>query len=274
MEDIFPSLLQKIKAAFENARLDSKLLQGLLEKLERDQANYLDANQYAIEIGEILSKVLGAYLNNDSLPNGKMYYNIAKRLLDDVLGRNYELVTDYTRKVQEDLNIKAKIGLSVQIPELNQDRIVGLVNRLASEEDFGAVKWLLDETIVNFTQSIVDDSIQKNAEFHNKVGLHPKITRKTAGKCCKWCQGLEGSYRYPSVPHDVYRRHINCRCTVEYNPRDGKLQNVHTKKWSNIDLAEVERRKQIGIESDEERKRKREERIAKFGNPGKSSKQR
>ena len=72
MEDIFPSLLQKIKAEFEKARLDSEILEELLEKLEENKANYLDANQYAIEIGEILSKVLGTYLSNESLPDGKM----------------------------------------------------------------------------------------------------------------------------------------------------------------------------------------------------------
>ena len=60
MEDMFPALLQKIKTEFEQARLDSKILEELLEKLEENKANYLDANQYAIEIGEILSNVLGA----------------------------------------------------------------------------------------------------------------------------------------------------------------------------------------------------------------------
>jgi len=49
------------------------------------------------------------------------------------------------------------------------------VNRLASEESFDDVKWLLDDPIVNFSQSIVDDSIRKNAEFHHKVGLSPKL---------------------------------------------------------------------------------------------------
>lgn len=266
MEDMFPSLLQKIKAEFEKARLDSEILEELLEKLEENKANYLDANQYAIEIGEILSKVLGAYLSNESLPDGKMYYNIAKRLLEDVLGQNYDLVSDYTEKVQEDLNLRANLRIPAQVPELNQDRIDGLVNRLASEDDFGAVKWLVGETIVNFTQSIVDDMIQKNVVFQYKAGLSPKITRRTAGKCCKWCQELEGSYKYPSVPNDIYRRHSNCRCTVEYYPQDGRRQNVHTRKWSNINQEDVERRKQIGIESAEERKRKRDERITKFGN--------
>ncbi|MBZ4284301.1 hypothetical protein LAJ55_15980, partial [Streptococcus pneumoniae] len=45
----------------KKARLDSEILEELLEK---NKVNYLDANQYAIEIGEILAKVLGAYLSN------------------------------------------------------------------------------------------------------------------------------------------------------------------------------------------------------------------
>ena len=188
VEDIVPSLLKKIKSEFEGARLDSEVLKDLLSKLHHSKASYLDANQYAIEIGEILSKALGASLTNETLPDGKMYYNIAQRVLTDVLGRNYELVSDYAEQVQKNLNSEAKIGLAAQVPELNQDRIDGLVNRLASEESFDDVKWLLDDPIVNFSQSIVDDSIRKNAEFHHKVGLSPKIVRRVVCHPCQWCK--------------------------------------------------------------------------------------
>ena len=248
VEDIVPSLLKKIKSEFEGARLDSEVLKDLLSKLHHSKASYLDANQYAIEIGEILSKALGASLTNETLPDGKMYYNIAQRVLTDVLGRNYELVSDYAEQVQKNLNSEAKIGLAAQVPELNQDRIDGLVNRLASEESFDDVKWLLDDPIVNFSQSIVDDSIRKNAEFHHKVGLSPKIVRRVVGHPCKWCKSLEGSYNYPEVPKDIYRRHGNCRCTVDYHPGNGKKQNVHTKRWAEDKKKSViEHRKKIGL---------------------------
>lgn len=263
VEDIVPSLLKKIKSEFEGARLDSEVLKDLLSKLHHSKASYLDANQYAVEIGEILSKALGAYLTNETLPDGKMYYNIAQRVLTDVLGRNYELVSDYTEQVQKNLNSKAKIGLATQIPELNQDRIDGLVNRLASEESFDDVKWLLDDPIVNFCQSIVDDSIRKNVEFHHKVGLSPKIVRRVVGHPCKWCKSLEGSYNYPEVPKDIYRRHGNCRCTVDYHPGNGKKQNVHTKKWTNEKQKLVKERSRIGIESVDEREQKRYNRVMK-----------
>ena len=263
VEDIVPSLLKKIKSEFEGARLDSEVLKDLLSKLHHSKASYLDANQYAIEIGEILSKALGAFLTNETLPDGKMYYNIAQRVLTDVLGRNHELVSDYAEQVQKNLNSEAKIGLAAQVPELNQDRIDGLVNRLASEESFDDVKWLLDDPIVNFSQSIVDDCIRKNVEFHHKVGLSPKIVRRVVGHPCKWCKSLEGSYNYPEVPKDIYRRHGHCRCTVDYHPGNGKKQNVHTKKWTNEKQKLVRKRSRIGIESVDEREQKRYNRVMK-----------
>lgn len=272
VEDIVPSLLKKIKSEFEGARLDSEILKDLLSKLHHNKASYLDANQYAIEIGEILSKALGASLTNETLPDGKMYYNIAQRVLTDVLGRNYELVSDYAEQVQKNLNSEARIGLTAQVPELNQDRIDGLVNRLASEESFDDVRWLLEEPVVNFTQSIIDDSIQKNAEFHHKSGLQPEIVRKAAYHCCEWCQEVQGTYKYPRVPKDIYRRHKCCKCTVDYDPKSGKVQNVWSKAWSESDKSDkIETRKSIGIQSEISQVRKLALQIGITSNPIKKS---
>lgn len=77
VEDIVPSLLKKIKSEFEGARLDSEVLKDLLSKLDHSKASFLDANQYAIEIGEILSKALGASLTNEMLPDGKKCITIS-----------------------------------------------------------------------------------------------------------------------------------------------------------------------------------------------------
>lgn len=272
VEDIVPRLLKKIKSEFEDARLDSEVLKDLLSKLHHSKASYLDANQYAIEIGEILSKTLGATLTNETLPDGKMYYNIAQRVLTDVLGRNHELVSDYAEQVQKNLNSEAKIGLAAQVPELNQDRIDGLVNRLASEESFDDVRWLLEEPVVNFTQSIIDDSIQKNAEFQHKSGLQPEIVRKSAYHCCEWCQEVQGTYKYPRVPKDIYRRHQRCKCTVDYDPKSGKVQNVWSKAWSKSDKSDkIETRKSIGIQSEISQVRKLALQIGIASNPIKKS---
>ncbi|WP_246060403.1 hypothetical protein [Peptoniphilus catoniae] len=55
--------------------------------------------------------------------------------------------------------------------------------------------------------------------------------RKEVGNCCDWCKEVVGVYEYPDVPKDVFRRHRYCRCTIDYAPRNWKIQNVHTKKF-------------------------------------------
>ena len=182
--DVLPGILQEVQERFEREYGESEIVRNAFATLEAKKATYKTANEFAIEIGEILSKALGASISADKLPDGKMYYNIAQRLLIDVLGRNHEIVSGYASGVQKNLNNEAKISLKVQIPELNQDRIAGIVNRFSSKEKFEDVSWLIGEPIVNFTQSIIDDSIQKNAEFHYKSGLQPEIVRKSYFHCC------------------------------------------------------------------------------------------
>lgn len=246
--DVLPKLLEEVKNEFELAYGESEIIRNAFAKLKAKKATYRTANDFAIEIGGILSKALGISISADKFPDGKMYYNIAQRLLTDVLGRNYELVSGYASDVQKNLNDKAKIGLKVQVPELNLDRIAGIVNRFSSEENFEDVSWLLGEPIVNFTQSIIDDSIRENAEFHHQFGLQPEIVRKSYFHCCDWCQEVQGNYKYPRVPKDVYRRHQHCRCIVDYDPKSGKIQNVWTKKISNKSSDELENRKRVNID--------------------------
>ena len=261
--DVLPSILKEVQERFERDFGKSEIVRNAFAALKGKKATYKTANEFAIEIGDILSKALGTSLSAGKLPDGKMYYNIAQRLLTDVLRRNHELVSGYTSDVQKNLNQEAKISLKVQVPELNLDRIAGIVNRFSSEENFEDVSWLLGEPIVNFTQSIIDDSIRKNAEFHHQSGLQPEIIRKSYFHCCEWCQEVQGNYKYPRVPKDVFRRHQHCRCIVDYDPKNGKTQNIWTKKWNSIDKERVERRKLIGVVSVDEREQKRYNRVMK-----------
>ncbi len=80
------------------------------------------------------------------------------------------------------------------------------------------------------------------------MGLKPKIIRRTTFKCCEWCDNLAGTYTYPDVPSDVYRRHENCRCTVIYDPADGSktVQDMRSKKWNeNINEQKIKERLNI-----------------------------
>ena len=229
--DIVPALLEEIQNEFDKRTYNSKKLKKAFLLLQNKKATYLDANNFAIEIGEILSDVLRTKITAEVLPDGKMYFNIADRILNPTMKKNYDLISNFIVDIQTELNRTANLRLKGQIPEFNQDRIDGIVNRISSEEDFESIKWLLDDPIINFSQSIVDDGIKANAEFHAKAGLQPKITRRVSGHACEWCSRLAGTYGYYEVPKEVYQRHERCRCTVDYNPGNGRKQDVWSKTW-------------------------------------------
>jgi len=228
--DIVPELLENIKKDFNKNMRQSSRLKAISELIKNGNASYSDANEYAIEIGELLAKSFNRFLTVDALPDGRMYYNIAERILNETLSNNHYLVSSMAAEIQTELNKQAGMGIKGIQPTLKQDRIDGLINRISSEELFEEIQWILNEPIVIFSQSVVDDAIKENAEFHVKSGLYPTVTRTAVGRACDWCKSIAGVYKYPNVPDDVYKRHSNCRCTVEYNPTDSKRVNVWTKE--------------------------------------------
>ena len=238
MDDIVPGMLEAIKKDFEKSMENNPAINRIAELLKNGTATYKDANNYATWTGQLHSGAIKKNIKVDMLPDGRMYYNIADRVIGSALGKNHELISDVAVKVQESMNKSAGIGIKAVKPKINQDRIDGLVEKLANEENFEKAKWLLDEPIVNFSQSIIDDTVKTNAELHAKSGLSPVIIRKSSGKCCDWCKEIVGTYTYPNVPDEIYRRHRYCRCTVEYDPGKGKRQNVWDKSWADVSAEE------------------------------------
>lgn len=263
MNDVAPELLEAVKKSFDKDFTENKKISDLQKIIKSGQATYEQANEFAIETGQTLAKAFKENLSGDVLPDGKMYYNIAEAVIKPSMENNYDIISEATVEIQASLNKNSKIGIKALEPELNTDRIDGIVNKVSNAENFDDVKWVLDEPVVNFSQSVVDDTLRTNVEFQHEAGLTPKIVRKVTGNCCKWCSSLAGKYSYPDVPKDVYRRHQRCRCTVEYDPGDGKVQNVHTKKWqSEAEHDKIEQRKTVGLKQDaKERPQDKEQRI-------------
>ncbi|GGN54902.1 hypothetical protein [Oceanobacillus indicireducens] len=234
--DIVPELLEAIERDFNNAISKSKRLKSIRAMIENGTATYQQANEYAVEIGEILARTFEMHIKSDVLPDGKMYYNIAERILDPTLKNNHVIVAKVSAEIQEQLNKSVGLGLRGIEPPVNQLRIDSIINRVVAEEVFDDVAWILQEPIVNFTQTTVDDTIKANVEFQGESGLNPLIMRSAHGSPpCEWCRSMQGIYKYPDVPDDVYRRHDRCRCVVEYYPGDSeeiRRQNVWSKEWS------------------------------------------
>lgn len=227
--DVVPELLDEIQKDFDRQFSSNSIVIDIYGKIRSRVATYKEANEFSIQCGEMLARSINKYVTADVLPEGRMWYNIATRILTPTLRNNYSLITDVTNAAQSIFNEKNGIGFKPITPTFNTNRLNGLIDKVSNAENYDDVAWVLDEPIVNFSQNIVDQAIKDNAEFQYRSGMTPKIRRTVVGGCCEWCQRLAGTYNYPYVPSDVYRKHDRCRCTVEYISID-KRENVWTHK--------------------------------------------
>ncbi|MBR1470682.1 MAG: hypothetical protein IJ600_03455 [Lachnospiraceae bacterium] len=259
-DDIAPELLEKVQSEYRDLRENDSTLARIRKKTAAGSANGKDLDAYAVREGELLAEALRNNVSGDVLPNGKMYFNIANRVLPPVLQEDYSHVADMAEQIQQGMNDKAGIRIRAQRPELEENRVKGLVNLAATADQYENIRKELEGDVVNFSQNVATNSVRKNAEFQYKAGLSPKIVRTAAAGCCKWCTDLAGTYDYATVKasgNEVWQRHRGCGCVVEYDPGNGSRQNVHTKQHVQSDDAKAERIK-TSIERETERQEQEE----------------
>lgn len=234
MEDMAPALLKKIQSAFHSKFEKSGEISELYSLVRSGEATYKQAQDFAVETGKILSEVFAENISSGILPNGKLYYNIAERIIPPMLKNNYNLTADIAKEVQNAINRAAGLNITAVKPELNRDKVNGIIDIVSGADKYDDISYMLRDPIVNFTQCVVDDTVKANADVQYKAGLSPKIVRTSIGKCCEWCSRITGTYDYESVKNsgnNVFRRHKNCNCLVEFVV-DKQVQNVHSKRWA------------------------------------------
>ena len=229
MADLAKDLVDAVRRAFTRNCKSDTVISGIERTLKKNGVSYREAEEYAARLGELLAQAYQETITPDMLPDGKLDEAMAEELLRSLLTQNYQQAAEVAARVQTSLNRAAGLGMKGLIPEQREERLTGLIQKAASYDSYEKASWVLDEPVVNYTQSAVEDTIEKNAGAHYRSGLHPKIKRISVGGCCKWCSSLAGTHDYP-VNKDIYRRHERCRCLVLYDPGDGKIQDAHTKK--------------------------------------------
>ena len=240
MVDMAPELLQQIQSDWSDNLKNDAEIKSLIEKINEGKATYKEVEDLSYRVGKDLSKSLLDNITEDILPNGHVPQNVAEKILHPTLNNAHNLVTNVAVKVQEDMN-----GLKAQKTDYNEEKAQGLVHKLTNGQ-FEDTKWILDEPVTLFVQSVADNTLKKNVDFQAHSGLKPQIIRKASSNCCSWCSDLEGTYDYGSEPKDVYRRHERCKCSVDYNPGNGKRQDVWSKAWHEDASAEsISERKNI-----------------------------
>ena len=249
--DVVPVLNDKIETSFKSNVMKDRKIAQISKRIRDGTATFVDGHDYAERLGENLSKALVENLTADTLPDGRLYYNIAKRTVTPALETNYNLTNEAAAEIQKLLDAQIGIGLKAVKADFPAERIQGLIDKMTAEGITleQALVWLT-EPIVNNSEAFFDDFIDSNAKFRNDVGLRATITRKVAGNCCDWCAAMAGSYEYGQEPPDIYRRHEFCRCTVTYESGK-KAQNVWSKRQWESSPEDQAKRKEAGMPKSE-----------------------
>ena len=230
-EDIVPGLLANIEDDFKKSFQSDDTLKTLYGKVQDGTATQADGEKFSHELGRLTAEVFHRNVTPEILPDGTLYYNIANRIIPPVLGNNYGIVCEVMKQVIERMNHDAGLGIKFQEPEFESGKVHDLVWK-ASLDKYEKTQKMVETGMDTFTRSVADDCVRTNAEFQYEAGLSPRIERDTDGDCCSWCSDMAGTYDYKSAPKEVFARHANCGCTVEFLPGDGRRQNVHTKDWT------------------------------------------
>lgn len=231
MADIVPELLANIQQTFREEMTIDPIIKRYQRMIDRGLAGFVQADKYAYEVGRIMSNSICANLATADLPNGRIYYNIADRIIPPMMEEEFDAVTSEVRKIITQANKKAGLNMQAMAPDINEDRIKGIVDAVSSQEELGAALEYLQAPVENFAVHAVDDTIRHNAKVQYDAGLQPKIIRSSNGRCCQWCEELVGEYDYPVKNPEVYQRHENCNCVVEFRPTKMRAQNVWSKDW-------------------------------------------
>lgn len=203
----------------------------LYGKIKQNKATYKDAQLFARRVGELAANAFRDSTSPDMFPA----LDNQQALIESVLGLlrvDHEIVSEATAVVQKTINTRAGLGLNAVVPNMDVDRAEGIARNIAEQEDKDAAVARMNTMADNYSQHVVDESIRQNANFQWKSGMSPKIVRTAEARSCKWCRALAGTYEYSEVSdtgNDVFRRHENCNCTVEF-VADGKhAQDVWSK---------------------------------------------
>lgn len=205
---------EDIKEPFLTALNNDRRASYLIKEIEAGRGTYEMASEYAARVGDNLAKVLRARAPLVSIDEWDI-----DNLIPKSLGLDHSIVTYACENVQEGMNKNAGLGIKFQAPEFDSNRAYGLVTELRDNPEFTNIEASFYDQLANFSQNIVDEAIRDNAGIMARAGVRSMIIRTAESGACPWCEEVAGVYDYDDVRfagEDVWRRHENCRCTINF----------------------------------------------------------
>lgn len=98
--DIVPELYEKIHADFERSIKNNKKIRDFRKRLKKKVATAKEVSFYAAEVGDCTANTLARNLTEETLPDGKLYWNIAERTILPILEEAFEMIEEAAAEQQ------------------------------------------------------------------------------------------------------------------------------------------------------------------------------
>lgn len=129
MKDIVPELQKSILADFQSQVEEDYKIQRILSG-EDEKATFADVSKLSARLGEYAADSLKRNLTDETLPDGVLYWNIAKRTIVPLMQEVQKIALDMAETVQTREDKKAGIGIKPIRPEFNEERIEAVMNKV------------------------------------------------------------------------------------------------------------------------------------------------
>ena len=131
MQDIGQELYKDIKKEFDKQIKSDPAVKRFNKKIKEEKASLSDISLYARRLGEISSNALIKCFNDkNKLPNGIIYWNIAKKTILQLLKRVHSMVNEAAIKVQKYEDSKEGIGINAIAAEFPEERAKALIQKI------------------------------------------------------------------------------------------------------------------------------------------------
>lgn len=129
MTDIVPKLQKSVLSDFYSMVEEDNKIQAILTGKDK-RATLTQVSKHAECLGEYAVRSLEKNLTNETLPDGTLYWNIAKGIIPPLMREVQTIAIDMAVRVQTREDKKAGIGLKPVRPVFNQERIEAVMNKV------------------------------------------------------------------------------------------------------------------------------------------------
>ena len=135
--DIVPELYDKIQRSYKRLVALDPWIRAFRKHKEKGNISQKDVLEYANRLGGCAEKALGAFLIDKNLPDGRIYYNIAKRTIDPMMRLIYEDVNAAEEISLKSMYKKQRIGIKPVRAPFNEEFMDGIIWELVRASQYG-----------------------------------------------------------------------------------------------------------------------------------------